>query len=251
MAEQMGIFPMKGTIGKVTFYRTRDGYRVREKGGLDASRISNDPSFQRTRENMAEFGRAGKAGKVLRSAIRSLIKNVADARMIGRLTRAMMEVIKADAVSPRGQRNVIDGEAELLQGFEFNANSKLGTTLFAPYSYTINRVTGELSIDIASFVPLNMVSAPAGATHFKIISAGVEIDFENETYVSTIQSSNNLPWNETATAAINLVNTVTANSTKPLFLVLGIEFYQEVNGNAYALSNGAFNALCLVAVNGG
>jgi hypothetical protein len=89
-------------------------------------RIATDPAFQRTRENGAEFGRAGKAGKYLRTALRSLLQNVSDSRMIARLVKEMMRVIKADETNPRGFRNVIDGEAELLKGFEFNANSKLG-----------------------------------------------------------------------------------------------------------------------------
>jgi len=50
---------------------------------------------------------------------------------------------------------------------------------------------------------------------------------------------------------INLANAVTAASTHPLFLALGIEFYQEVNGQMYPLKNGAFNALALVKVDGG
>jgi hypothetical protein len=53
-----------------------------------------------------------------------------------------------------------------------------------------------------------------------------------------------------ATVAINQVNTVTPNSTKPLFLALGIEFFQEVNGQMYPLKNGAYNPLALVQVSG-
>ncbi len=59
-----------------------------------------------------------------------------------------------------------------------------------------------------------------------------------------------LAWDGTATAVINLNNSVTANSTHPLFLVLGIEFYQDVNGVKYPLKNGAFNALSIVKVSG-
>lgn len=250
MAQQKGIIPLRGTLGNITFYKSKDGFLAREKGTLDANRIANDPTFQRTRENGAEFGRAGKAGKVLRNALRSLLQNTSDSRMIGRLVKIMMEVVHADLVNPRGLRNVIDGEAELLEGFEFNANSKLGTTLFAPFTATINRVSGELTANIPAFIPANMVAAPAGATHFKITSAGAAIDFENETYEATVQSTAELPWNATATAVINLVNAVTANSTKPLFLVIGIEFFQQVNGAMYSLKNGAFNALGLVKVSG-
>jgi len=243
MAQQKGIIPLKGTIGNINFYKSRDGYLAREKTSIDAARIANDPAFARTRENGAEFGRAGTAGKVLRTALRSLLLNTSDSRMLSRLTGEMMKVIKADATSERGQRNVIDGEASLLEGFEFNANSKLGTTLFAGYTVTVNRATGLLVINFP-----NLIAAPSGATHFKIVSAGAEIDFEEQVYVVETGTSGELPWNATATAVLNLQHQVTANSNKPLFLVLGIEFSQEVNGTMYSLKNGAFNALALVKV---
>ena len=66
MAKQTGIIKLKGTIGGISFYKTSDGDLAREKGGVDKSRIANDPAFQRTRENGAEFGAAGKGGKLVR-----------------------------------------------------------------------------------------------------------------------------------------------------------------------------------------
>ena len=251
MAKQKGIIKLDGTIGGITFYKTtEDGYLAREKGGVSADKIANDPAFQRTRENGEEFGRAGKAGKLLRNSIRAMLQNASDSRMVGRLTQKMVEVIQEDLTNPRGQRNVIDGEAELLEGFEFNISGKLGTTLYAPFTGTIDRVAGTLTVNIPAFVPINMLAAPGGATHFKIVSAGAEVDFENETFVMDAQATAVLPWDATATAVINLANAVTPNSTHPLFLALGIEFYQEVNGQMYPLKNGAFNPLSLVKVSG-
>ena len=55
MARQKGIIKLKGSIGDVSFYKTKDGYLAREKSGVDKDRIKNDPAFQRTRENGAEF----------------------------------------------------------------------------------------------------------------------------------------------------------------------------------------------------
>jgi hypothetical protein len=250
MARQRGILKLEGTIGNITFYKSQDGYLAREKGGVDANRIANDPNFQRTRENGNEFGTAGKAGKVLRNSVRALLQKASDSRMVSRLTKKMVEVLQADVTSTRGQRNVIDGEADLLEGFEFNDAAKLSTTLYAPYEATIDRVAGTLTVNIAAFIPANMVAAPSGTTHFKIISAGAEVDFENETFVVDTNNSNLLPWDEAATAVINLANAVTPNSTHPLFLGLGIEFYQDVNGTKYPLKNGAYNALSLVKVSG-
>ena len=251
MARQKGIIKLKGTIGDITFYKTQDGHLAREKGGIDASRIASDPAFQRTRENGSEFGRAGKAGKLLRTALRPLLINSADGRMVSRLTQAMVKVIQADLVSDRGLRNVIDGEAELLFGFEFNIRGKLGTSLFAPFVATIDRVSGEISVDIASFIPANMIAAPSGTTHFKIISGGAEVDFEAETFVVATSETAILLWDATPTAVINQVNAVTAASTKPLFLALGVEFYQQINGTMYPLKNGAFNPLSVAKVDSG
>lgn len=251
MARQTGIIKLKGTIGGMTFYKTSaDGHLVREKGGIEKSRIESDPAFQRTRENGAEFGRAGKAGKMLRTALRALLINSADSRMVSRLTQQMVKVIQADLVNERGLRNVIDGEAELLLGFEFNLRGKLGTTLYAPFVGAIDRVSGEITVDIAPFIPANMIVAPSGTTHYKIISGGAEIDFENEVFTVDTSETAILPWDATLTVAVAQTNQVTAASTKPLFLALGIEFYQEVNGSMYPLKNGAFNPLALVKVSG-
>jgi len=250
MAKQRGIIKLNGTIGDITFYKTQDGYMAKENAPVSGDRIATDPAFQRTRENGAEFGRAGKASKVLRNAVRTLLQNAKDGRVTGRLTGEMMKVVKADATSIRGMRNVLDGELELLQGFDFNVNAKLGTTVYAPYTNTIDRVAGTLTTSIASFIPSEHIAAPAGTTHFNIVSMGAEVDFENETFITDNKESGVLPWDATATAVFNLANAVTPNSTQPLFLLLGIQFYQQVNGINYALKNGAFNALSLVKVSG-
>jgi len=77
------------------------------------------------------------------------------------------------------------------------------------------------------------------------------VDFEAETYVVTTSETAILPWNGIATAVISQTNAVTANSTKPLFLALGLEFYQEINGQMYPLKNGAYNPLSIAMVDSG
>lgn len=250
MAKQIGILKTKGTLDDLTFAKTKDGYIVKKRTSLDGSRINSDPNFQRTRENNSEFGKAAKAGKLLRNAIRTQLQKAKDHRVVSRLTKEMMRVIKADTTSSRGQRNVIDGETEMLQGFDFNVNGKLSTTLYAPYASAINRATGAMTIDIPSFIPADNIAAPVGTTHFKIISAAAEVDFENEIFATDNKSTATLPWDNAATAAINLANAVTPNSVHPLFLLLGIQFFQEVNGTFYPLKSGVFNSLNLVKVNG-
>lgn len=250
MGRQKGILQFQGSIGTLSFYKGKDGYLVREKNGIDAKRFASDPNFQRTRENSAEFGRAAKAGKMLRMAFRGQIQNAMDGGVVGRLTQQMMAVLQEDKVSTRGQRNVIDGEAALLQGFEFNVGGRLSTSLFATYDATIDRVTGDCIVNLPSFIPSQLIAATGGTTHFKIISAAAAIDFENAAFVVDNKETALLPWDTTATAIINLSNSVGANSTHPIFLVLGISFFQEVNGMQYPLKNGSFNPLAIVKVEG-
>lgn len=250
MAKQRGIFKAEGTIDEITFYKSKDGYLLRQKGGVSAERIATDPAFERTRENQREFSRAGSAGKVLRGALRPLLINATDRLLVSRLFTAMMKVVKADATSDRGQRNVLDGELELLQGFEFNEGGKLAQTLFATYAATIDRVTGALDIQLPAFVPSNSIAAPAEATHYQIVSAGGFIDFTTGNNGITTTQTALLPLGSNLSAAVNHNFQTTANSTYPLFLVLGISFYQEVNGKSYSLKNGAYNALSVVKVSG-
>lgn len=250
MARQKGLHKILGTIGDATYSKTQDGYQVKEKSEISASKFATADSMARTRENAAEFGRAGKAGKLFRLAIRGVLKYGKDSRVTSRLLKELMKVIKADSTSTRGMRNVLDGETELLEGFEFNKNGTLSMTFPVEYVPAIDRVTGQLTIAIPSFIPQEDIIAPDGTTHFKIVSAGSEIDFENNTFNTSESSSAVLPLNTVATAVLNLANAVTANSTHPLFLLLGIQFFQQVNGVNYPLKNGAFNALSLVKVSG-
>jgi hypothetical protein len=248
MARQVGLLKLKGTLDGITFYKTIDGHLAKMQSGVDATRIASDPAFQRTRENGAEFGSAGAAGKLIRAAHKAYLQDASDTRLTSRLVAALMLVIQADTTNTRGERSVMDGQADLLTGFDFNINGKLATCMFAPYVATIDRPTGKLTVSVPSFNPINMVSAPTGATHFKLISVGAEIDFDGGTYVVDTQESALMPWDNTPTAVLNLINSVTPASTHTLFLALGITFYQEVNGVQYSLKSGAFNALAIVKV---
>ena len=250
MAKQKGIIKLEGTLGDITFYKSQDGHLAKTKGGVSADRIKNDATFARTRENGEEFGRAGAAGKILRMAFRQYLQNGSDNRMVSRLTKEMISVVKADVTSTRGQRNVLDGELEMLEGFDFNIDGKLSTTVFFAYTATIDRVTGALQVAIPAFSPTNDVMAPEGATHLKLVSAGASIDFEAGVFEVVTSESVPLELAAAPVAPLNLLNQLTANSTHPLFLILGMEFSQQVNGISYSLKNGKFNPLAIVKVLG-
>ena len=200
---------------------------------------------------MAEFGRTGKASRLLRTAIRPVLQQAKDFRVTSRLTAAFAAVIKADETNPRGQRNVIDGEATLLNGFNFNNNAPLSSTLYMAYTAAINRVTGICTVNMPQLVPANDIMTPPGCTHFGFMGMAAAIDFENGTHEASLFETGILPWDSTPLAAQVLTGNLSPAGTHPIFLVLGIRFYQLVNGNQYPLKDGGFNALQVIAVDGG
>jgi hypothetical protein len=247
MAKQLGITKLGGTIGDITFYKSQDGMMARQKTTVSGNRLT-DPAFARVRENAQEFGRAGKAGKVLRAAFSKLLSKSADGRVISRLVQAIMNVQKTDITSARGERNIGSGDASLLKGFNFNVKSPLSTVLSEQYTTAINRVTGVASVSIPAYIPQDAINAPTGTSHIKLISAASAIDFLNESYQSVSASSAEIAYGTQQEALLTLTHNLPANSTDPLFLVLGVEFYQEFNGILYQLKTGSFNALTIIAV---
>jgi hypothetical protein len=249
MAKQNGLVKLLGTIGDITYYKSLDGFLAKQKTIISAERIASDPGFRRTRENMAEFGNACTSGKTLRHALNDVLKNARDGRMVSRLCKTMMQVLKSDTVSPRGQRTVATGDLLLLKDFEFNGGTTLASTLYAPYTVSINRATGKVSIKLAPFVPSSSVTVPQGATHFELIAGVAAIDFASQSFVSAAMQSVLLACDADATAQTTLSLSISKGSTLPVFVALGIQFYQVVNGSRYPLTDKSFNALSLVAMN--
>ncbi len=245
--KQRGIIKLEGTIEDVTFYKSKDGFLAKTKSGVSKDRINSDPKFARTRENGSEFGSAAKAGKALRDAVKTLMKNAKDSRVISRLHTIMSKIQKLDTTSARGSRNVgtalADAAAKaMLKGFEFNSDSKMSSILFKPY--TVDMATGKIIIN--GLVPLNDSEPPDGATHLALRGAFVKVDFE--TGASVIEYTNvvNLLIDSTSTDVI-LSAAVPAGGGTKLGLLL-IEFSQSVNGVQYALGSGAFNALVIAEI---
>lgn len=249
MAKQKGIINLEGKAGSLTFYKTRDGYAARPAGGINGDRIKTDAAFVRTRENYQEFGRAGKAGKLLRTALRNLIANIVDSRVTSRLTTEFLKVIKTDLVHDRGARTVTAGDLSTLVSFEFNDNAPLTQSMLVPFTALLDRTSSTGTIMIPAFIPRNMISSPKGATHYRFLTGIVSINFEEETYLTNLQveAAQPLVTTEVADTALTLSLPVSAGND-PMFLVLGIEFLQVVNAKEYPLKNGANNAMALVQV---
>lgn len=245
MARQKGHHKIIGTTGDLTYQKTRDGYTVKQKSEISADAIKNSEKYHRVRENMAEFARAGKACKLLRTALSKLLEIGADTRMTSRLTTAFLRIIKSDPVSDRGKRSLYLGELDRMAGFEFNQSKEVVGALKAPYSATIDRVSGLCTISIPGFVVKDGIAAAEGATHCRIMAGAASLNFDKQTYVSDIKFGVELALGDESAAAITLSPQVTAASPDPIFLVLGVQYFMSTNGKLYTI-NRAFNALGIV-----
>jgi hypothetical protein len=248
MARQSGILKIEGTIGGITFYKTKDGYLSRRKGGVPRERILTDPVFTRTRENGKEFGEAAKSGKLLRAALRPITLQASDDRVTPRLTQVMHRVMCMDSISERGSRNVATALTNrtaraLLNHFNFNIDAEAGSVLNKPV--VVHPLSGRITID--GLVPQKDIAFPDGATEVSISSAWAIVDFATRQYETRLSNVVTLPLDLTSTNVL-LTPSEVPTGAGVSFFVLKIGFFQSVNGRSYGLANGAYHCVSVVGV---
>lgn len=255
MAKQKGPIKYEGTIGDIRHFRIKGlkGYYAGMKGGPTANQIKNAPEFERTRENMNEFGGSAKAAKTLRNGLSQAMKGIADAHVTGRLTAIMKRINLEDQSEARGYRAILISEqSQYLKGFEFNKNVSLNTVLNAQVTAEIDGPTSVSVLFSKEIDPRNQIAAPSGATHFRIIYAATVIsDFEynstTKTYEpielynneSTIEYSDYAPLNEPFNDLAKVLNVFGEGDNHSTVVCVGIEFFQEVNTDYLRLNANA------------
>jgi hypothetical protein len=197
---------------------------------------------------MQEFSKAGKAGSLLLKASREVALSKPDRRIMSRLVKECMAVIGSDTTNILGNRSMIDGDLTLLRDFEFNGKAPLPLSFYGSYAGSIERLTGEVNMVVPSYNPEEMVMKPEGATHFRLVTGGAELDFGGASYIRAKAASGWIPLVNTPTAPLTLSCTLTPNSTLPIIQLFAIEYAKERNGVKYNLEDGAFNAAVISGV---
>jgi len=237
MAQQIGAIQIQGTIGNVVF---------RRDGAVATKPASRRVTAKRTLENNTEFGLGGSYGKLIRETLRSLVAGVSDRGMVGRLTKAMVAIIKADDVNDCGQRVFDKVNSAPLLGFDFNLLTSIGQVFFAPRSIAAQGATVTLSIPTLN--PLTDVKAPQGATHYEVVFGAADCDMAAMKGEFAPGASLGIqPLNGPAIQNLTSAATLPAAPAADNLVVgaVGIRFYQEVNGKYYPLDNSAGDALTI------
>ncbi|WP_035565335.1 hypothetical protein [Hymenobacter sp. IS2118] len=244
MARQTGILGIQGTVGGLVFNKNGN---ISQKPQSNKAAFASAPSRARTRENAAEFGLAAKYSKLLRDSLRVAIASASDSRLAARLTKVMREVIGLDDTNDRGQRVFDASNSAPLLGFDFNGASGIGQTMYFPYEVT--GAGAEVTMSIPALNPASDIAAPQGATHFEVVFAASELDMETLTYTNAVVAAplGILPLNSVPLANQAVVATFPAAPAAASLVVgvVGINFYQQINGKFYALNNNSTNPLAI------
>lgn len=248
MAIQQGPNYFTGTIGDQVYYKRNGVYCVRRKRGPTKAQIKNSPNYAKTREHNAEIAAFGKGVKVIRKAFSKQYAGAADQDMTARLGKKAWEVVKSDK-HDHGNRCIMNGDVTLLNHFEFNKNTDLRNILKTPFTSAMDRKTGRMTLHVPSFNPANELQSPAGATHFRLISCVAEIQFDIEESVKAASEGEYIALDSPSVPAITFTSFL-HHTSMPLFMSLGIQFFQEVNGKMYQLNDSAYSAVSLVQVEG-
>ena len=262
MARQSGHIKYKGTIGDIRHFKIKglSGHFAGLIGGPDGERVKTAPEFKRTRENMNEFGGCAAVGKSVRTGLSRLMKQMADPQVTGRLTGIMKKINIEDQSEKRGYRAIlVTQQPQYLVGFNFNRLVSFESVFAPEMSFANNVDRNESTLTIQAFDPLSTISAPAGATHFRIIHAlsalsdfafnatsGMYEPIEaNLNEVNRIAYSAYLPLDEAVSVPLEITATLPGDPvmTENMSVLesVGIEFFQFVNGEYYLFNSG--NAL--------
>ena len=258
MARQKGLVKYSGTMGGVRHFKIKglQGDFAGLAGGPSDSQIKHDKAFIRTRENMSEFGGSASCAKTIRVGLAQIIKQYSDSRLTGRLTRIMKEVNREDTGHPRGQRSILVSlNQDLFAGLNFDINTNFAGIFNASYTLTNTAGRDSATFTIPVFNPMNLINAPSGATHFRLMNAiSVVSDWEFNTAtgkyepieptlseLSDIKFSGYLDLTAATTLTTittTLPGTPTMTTDVSVLNCIGIEFYQQVGSSYYLFASG-------------
>jgi hypothetical protein len=222
-----------------------DGAFVIRPIGITAKRFKTDPAFRRSRENAAEFGMVVRAGKLIRRAFGSWLMHLDQKDISNRLTQVLMRVVKGDKVNPHGSRKLLDGQLEMLNGFQVNKLCACRSRL----NFTLDLQTGspgQVTVGIPAFIPANYIHIPMRFKYVRIMAITAVMDLATESVEVQESASPLVPVNgEDQQPAIQLVNSINPGKGQLCLLAVGMQCYlPAVNGERPFMGWGA-NAVAL------
>lgn len=242
MAKVKSLFGFRGSIGDLTFYENEYGPQVKTKGSPTQWHMKNSKSFRNARRNASEWKQATSGAQLLRWAMGSLLKGVNNMRLSGRMNAPMVKALRGDAVHDWGERDIASGDLTALTGFEFNNKLSLDDALPLNVENCYTVEAGKISLQVPAFRLRKKKALPPNATHYRLVSAVVTIDFAKKRFHQDVQASPILPMGRKAGEAFCAEHIIAAD-TPGCGWLLGIEFYTMKNDQTVLIKGGAMRVM--------
>ena len=251
MAKVISPFKLRGSIGDLTYYENEFGPQVKGKGGPTEWQVKNLKQFVNTRYNAAEFKRATAASRLLRQGLGSLRHSVKNMRLSGRMIGQMLAALKEDRVHGKGERLVDCGDLSLLAGFEFNHKLSLEDALPLSIANHVAVEPGKVAVNIPAFQLRKKKTLPEDATHYRLVSCILSIDFEKRTFQQDKRVGNLQAMGRKAGAPFCAEQVVQPDNEQGCFWLMGIEFYKMVKDKPVLVKGGALRVMEWIGKAGG
>lgn len=243
MARYKSHIEYSGSIDNLTFYKNDYGNQVKSKGSPSEHAMKHGKNFDNPRRNAAEFARAGAASKLFHQAMGPVLAGVNNQRLSGRMIGWLHDVIKGDRIHDKGERIMSAGDFSGLAGFELNVNRELDDVLPLNSANHLSLEGGKAKVDIPAFRLRKKKSIPEGATHYRLISCLLTIDFDKKQFTRAVQEGPLCAMGRTAGAGFCVEQEIPAMDQQGCFWLVGIAFYKLVDEKPKLVKGGAMRVV--------
>ncbi len=230
MARVTGPFKITGTIGGTNYYvDSGENYAREAGGGFDGKAIKTKDSMARVRENYTEFGHCASVKSVFMRALHPYLSKLKGRKLHSDMTSMFVQIKNFDPVSDRGERRVS-------QGLTTTDGRNLLLTYSYPERFTLDQVLGNrFDVSMATHscscdaFDVSAISFPEYATHVGLLYSVVVMDFEGIQAKAFLAEEYTISKHDTS-HSITLNPETAPIGTVVYIAVMGVRFYQEVNG---------------------
>lgn len=237
MAKQRGIIPIVGTIEGINFYYL-NGKPVARKagGGFNGDKIRSEASMSRVRENSKEFGSCSRVNREFRTALAPFYSGVKFPYFHSRLMRLFIRLKNLDGVGSRGERKVSEGISteegmKLVKQFDFTPACLVHKVF--PFQFVVDPESFEL--DFADF-DIGKVRFVEGTNCIELNYGLLNFNFETLEY-SLHRVEPVLLKKDFERGPLKLIPGAIPEGNGSLMAILGVRYYQEINGETYVLNS--------------
>ncbi len=252
MGKLLGALQISGTVGGITFVKTKYGIVARAKSSLDKEKFYSYESMEGSRQTSKEFGRAAKISQRVRKALAPVAKAANDGTVHFRLNKAALSIMQTDMANDKGKRRFDKGEVSQLKGFQWNKDRALDSVLKANYTVHMDKESGAMSVVVPAFDVAKSLKKPKNATHYQIVAGGLsfnEAEEEQEVVVNNVKSGM-LELKSGDSEELNLDVSVAVNRGEVVVMGVGIVFYIKEGKQFYELREGTCFELAEIGVSG-